>query len=299
MGAFCSRRSTKGYVSFNGCITRSRRLGLAFTRVLVDTPMYSRSGAATKGMPWLASTSPIGAARPTRWSPESSSRKRIFESACKFVGPTKFFRSLLDFCGYFFVHAIPRRIVRVDVLIQNLNELRNNYQKPVRIGVNWGSLDQARLTRIMDENSRLEEPKDAREVTMEAIVASALNSAALAEKYRLPEFSFRGAVSVSRFSYSLNSSLASRLGTSLSRQQPHGLNIATAGFLGGLDRRLQCLLLDRLTTAQLNCIRYGRLGLRLRHALARRLGRGLRLGVKYVADRTDHVEYPRPLSSAE
>src|SRR3989442_5910530 len=58
-------------------------------------------------------------------------------------------------------------------------------QKPVRIGVNWGSLDQALLTRMMDENSRLAEPKDAREVTMEAMVVSALNSAALAEKYGL------------------------------------------------------------------------------------------------------------------
>src|SRR5499425_832384 len=57
--------------------------------------------------------------------------------------------------------------------------------KPVRIGVNWGSLDQALLTRMMDENSRLAEPKDAREVTMEAMVVSALNSAALAEKYGL------------------------------------------------------------------------------------------------------------------
>src|SRR5712664_4293146 len=47
-------------------------------------------------------------------------------------------------------------------------------QKPVRIGVNWGSLDQALLTRMMDENSLLPEPKDAREVTMEAIVVSAL-----------------------------------------------------------------------------------------------------------------------------
>jgi len=56
-------------------------------------------------------------------------------------------------------------------------------QKPVRIGVNWGSLDQALLTRMMDENSLLPEPKDAREVTMEAMVVSALNSAALAEKY--------------------------------------------------------------------------------------------------------------------
>src|SRR5205085_6191919 len=58
-------------------------------------------------------------------------------------------------------------------------------QKPVRIGVNWGSLDQSLLTRMMDENSRLEEPKEARDVTMEAMVVSALNSAALAEKYGL------------------------------------------------------------------------------------------------------------------
>jgi len=58
-------------------------------------------------------------------------------------------------------------------------------QKPIRIGVNWGSLDQALLTRMMDENSRASEPKDAREVTMEAMVVSALNSAAIAEKYGL------------------------------------------------------------------------------------------------------------------
>jgi (E)-4-hydroxy-3-methylbut-2-enyl-diphosphate synthase len=58
-------------------------------------------------------------------------------------------------------------------------------QKPVRIGVNWGSLDQALLTRMMDENSRLAEPKDARHVTMEAMVVSALKSAALAEHYGL------------------------------------------------------------------------------------------------------------------
>ncbi|HTM39645.1 MAG TPA: flavodoxin-dependent (E)-4-hydroxy-3-methylbut-2-enyl-diphosphate synthase [Terriglobales bacterium] len=57
--------------------------------------------------------------------------------------------------------------------------------KPVRIGVNWGSLDQALLTRMMDENSRLDEPKDARDVTMEAMVVSALNSAAKAEHYGL------------------------------------------------------------------------------------------------------------------
>ena len=60
-------------------------------------------------------------------------------------------------------------------------------QKPVRIGVNWGSLDQQLLTRMMDENARLPESemKDAREVTMEAMVESALRSAALAEKYGL------------------------------------------------------------------------------------------------------------------
>ena len=61
-------------------------------------------------------------------------------------------------------------------------EVAVKYQKPVRIGVNWGSLDQALLTRMMDENSRLDEPKDAREVTMEAMVVSALNSAELAQK---------------------------------------------------------------------------------------------------------------------
>ncbi len=58
-------------------------------------------------------------------------------------------------------------------------------QKPVRIGVNWGSLDQSLLTRMMDENSRSSDPKDARDVTMEAMVVSALNSAKLAEHYGL------------------------------------------------------------------------------------------------------------------
>jgi (E)-4-hydroxy-3-methylbut-2-enyl-diphosphate synthase len=58
-------------------------------------------------------------------------------------------------------------------------------QKPVRIGVNWGSLDQSLLTRMMDENSRSSDPKDARDVTMEAMVVSALNSAKLAEQHGL------------------------------------------------------------------------------------------------------------------
>jgi (E)-4-hydroxy-3-methylbut-2-enyl-diphosphate synthase len=58
-------------------------------------------------------------------------------------------------------------------------------QKPVRIGVNWGSLDQALLTRMMDENSKLAEPLDARDVMMEAMCRSALDSAEAAERYGL------------------------------------------------------------------------------------------------------------------
>src|ERR1017187_2749389 len=58
-------------------------------------------------------------------------------------------------------------------------------QKPVRIGVNWGSLDQALLTRIMDQNARSAQPLPAREVMMEAMVVSALESAKAAEHYGL------------------------------------------------------------------------------------------------------------------
>src|SRR5450432_1986845 len=58
-------------------------------------------------------------------------------------------------------------------------------QKPVRIGVNWGSLDQALLTRMMDENSRSANPQPARDVMMEAMVVSALDSAKAAEHYGL------------------------------------------------------------------------------------------------------------------
>lgn len=57
--------------------------------------------------------------------------------------------------------------------------------KPVRIGVNWGSLDGALLTRMMDENNLLSDPLDANQVTMNAIVASAILSAEAAEKYGL------------------------------------------------------------------------------------------------------------------
>jgi len=66
----------------------------------------------------------------------------------------------------------------IEVAVQN--------NKPVRIGVNWGSLDQQLLTRMMDENSQSAAPKDARDVTMEAMVVSALRSAELAEEFGLP-----------------------------------------------------------------------------------------------------------------
>lgn len=57
------------------------------------------------------------------------------------------------------------------------------YQKPVRIGVNWGSLDQAILNRLMDENGKSRSPKAADEVMIDAMVESALSSAKMAESY--------------------------------------------------------------------------------------------------------------------
>ena len=61
------------------------------------------------------------------------------------------------------------------------------YGKPVRIGVNWGSLDQRLLTRMMDENSRSSEPLDAKTVTMNAIVVSAIENGRAAVRYGLPQ----------------------------------------------------------------------------------------------------------------
>jgi len=60
------------------------------------------------------------------------------------------------------------------------------YGKPVRIGVNWGSLDQALLARMMDDNAKLPEPLDATSVMKNAIVASAVESGRAAERYGLP-----------------------------------------------------------------------------------------------------------------
>ncbi len=60
------------------------------------------------------------------------------------------------------------------------------YDKPVRIGVNWGSLDQDLVVRLMDENAKLAQPRDVSEVTREALIASALDSARRAEELGLP-----------------------------------------------------------------------------------------------------------------
>jgi len=67
-----------------------------------------------------------------------------------------------------------------------LIELACRYNKPVRIGVNWGSLDPTLLARIMDENARRPQPRDATQIMREAMVASALENAAKAEELGLP-----------------------------------------------------------------------------------------------------------------
>jgi len=65
-------------------------------------------------------------------------------------------------------------------------EMACRYGKPVRIGVNWGSLDQELLARLMDDNARRRQPLDAGDVMREALVVSALDSAARAEQLGLP-----------------------------------------------------------------------------------------------------------------
>jgi len=64
-------------------------------------------------------------------------------------------------------------------------EMAMKHNKPVRIGANWGSLDQELLTHLMDENAKSNAPKEAREITREAMVQSALLSAARAEELGL------------------------------------------------------------------------------------------------------------------
>jgi (E)-4-hydroxy-3-methylbut-2-enyl-diphosphate synthase len=74
---------------------------------------------------------------------------------------------------------------KTDDNFRTMIEAAIEHGKPVRIGVNWGSLDAALLTRMMDENSKLPEPKDARAVTLDAMVASAVESARAAERHGL------------------------------------------------------------------------------------------------------------------
>ncbi len=75
---------------------------------------------------------------------------------------------------------------RRDENFRTIVECAIEHGKPVRIGVNWGSLDQQLLTEMMDENARLAEPLDAKAVMIEAMCESALRSAVLAEETGLP-----------------------------------------------------------------------------------------------------------------
>jgi (E)-4-hydroxy-3-methylbut-2-enyl-diphosphate synthase len=74
---------------------------------------------------------------------------------------------------------------KTDNNFRTMIEVAIENHKPVRIGVNWGSLDSALLTRMMDENNKLAEPKEARDVMMDAMVCSAIESATHAESYGL------------------------------------------------------------------------------------------------------------------
>lgn len=72
-----------------------------------------------------------------------------------------------------------------DVQFSTMVEVALKYDRPVRIGVNWGSLDQDLLTHLMDENAALDNPRDATDITREAMIQSALLSAERAEKIGL------------------------------------------------------------------------------------------------------------------
>jgi (E)-4-hydroxy-3-methylbut-2-enyl-diphosphate synthase len=74
---------------------------------------------------------------------------------------------------------------RRDENFRTIVEIAARHGKPVRIGVNWGSLDQDLLTQMMDTNARAAEPRDARDVYIDAMIASALRSAELAEEVGL------------------------------------------------------------------------------------------------------------------
>ncbi len=73
-----------------------------------------------------------------------------------------------------------------DTQFAQMIEVANRYGKPVRIGVNWGSLDQALLARIMDENAQRAQPWSAQAVMYEALITSALENARRAEELGMP-----------------------------------------------------------------------------------------------------------------
>src|SRR5208282_3084667 len=125
-----------------------------------------------------------------------------------------------------------------DSNFRTMIEVAVENQKPVRIGVNWGSLDQALLTRMMDENSKSPDPKPARDVMMEAMVRSALDSAAAAERYGLrhDQIILSAKVSGVRDLIDVYTSLASRcdyalhLGLTEAGMGSKGLIASTAGL---------------------------------------------------------------------
>ena len=76
------------------------------------------------------------------------------------------------------------RGAKKDAQFSEMIEIACRYDKPVRIGVNWGSLDQALLARLLDENAKLAVPRDLQLIMQDAVIQSALESAVLAEVER-------------------------------------------------------------------------------------------------------------------
>ena len=101
---------------------------------------------------------------------------------------------------------------RHDTNFATMIEVAKEFGRPVRIGVNWGSLDQRLLTALMDENARRAEPRDARDVMIEAMLRSALDSAELAERCGLPHdhIVLSAKVSNARDLWEVNRQLAGR-----------------------------------------------------------------------------------------
>ena len=72
-----------------------------------------------------------------------------------------------------------------DENFKTMIEVAKHFDRPVRIGVNWGSLDQQKVVRMMDENTRLAAPRSANEIMIDAMLESAIQSAEMAENYGL------------------------------------------------------------------------------------------------------------------